>query len=208
MKLSDFLEEIAFGELYDLSFAKNGEIVDERKAMVVIKVNDVLTNLYNKYILDMRPAVIDTSIKQLHYTYDNPNSVQIVYAEPINWDRLDIYKTEGHLTIRGNTLRFNRTPKVDVYNIWYQWSPSRLKTNPAAGGFDNQIVSVPMILLPLVRTLVASAIYINMNNELQKKTGIELANASQYMIADLENMGVLKTSVDYDNIVFMKNGFK
>lgn len=208
MKLTDFFEEIAMGELYDLAFAKNGEILDDKKPLVTIKLNDVLTNLHNKYILQLREDVIDTSVKQNWYMYDNDNSVQIVYLEPMSWDDTTIYKHKDMLSIRGNSLHFLKPPNENAYRITYHWKPDRLQINPAKSGFDKQVVSIPDTLIPLVRTQVASAIFMNMNNELQKKTGVELANLAQFMIVDLETMGILNTAVDYENRQFLKNGFK
>lgn len=208
MKLHEFLEELALGELMDTSMSVNGEIKDDKQPNIVIKLNDVLNHLHTKYIMKLVPAYIDTFIKELTYTYVNPNSVQIVYVRPTEWDYSKIYHHHEHMVIRGNTISFNVKPTANLFDIWYQWKPTRLNINPAKGSFLDQEVNMPDTLRPLVRTLVAAQVFMSMNGELHKKTAVELTNLAQYMMLDLEHMSILNTSVDYQNNQFFKNGFK
>lgn len=208
MKLSDFLEEIAYSELSDISYAKGGMVNDENKPKVVIKLNDILTSLYTKYVIHTVEAVIPTVVKTFRYDLANPNSVRIIYVVPSSQDEADIYKNRDHLAIRGNSLVFLAHPKGNSFAITYQWKPTKLKINPATSNYNDQEVEIPEVLVPLVRTLVAAGLFTDMNGELHKNTGTQLFNRAQYMQAELEISGILNISVPYKNDQFVISGFK
>lgn len=207
MRLDQFMEEIAYGELSDLSMSEGATIKDDKKPLIVIKLNDVITNLYNKYIIRLVDDIIDTSVKMNTYQFINENSVQIVYVKPHEASLDEIYENRDYFRVQGNTLYFNKPPKADAFEIKYQYKPLRLRNNPATQGFLSQEVEVTEALLPLVRTLVAASIYNGMNGEMHKATAVGLRNDAEYMRVDLESMGVLVNSVDFKNRQFEKNGF-
>lgn len=209
MRLSDFMEELAYGELNDLSMAEGGSISPEKQPNVVIKINDVLNQLYIKYIIRLVATSLDTTIKSKSYTLMNPNSVRIVYVEPHVRNESDIYDNGDFFNLNGNTITFVRDtgPKANSFHLMYQFKPTRLILNPADKAYANQEIDMSPELIPLVRTMVASAIFTNMNGELHKKTGAELFNQAQFMQNDLELAGLLTTSVGFDSINFIKNGF-
>lgn len=207
MKLSDLLEELAYGELSDLSLAVNGEIKDESKPKLVIKINDVLQSLYTKYVIKFFEVDLDTTLKSYNYTITSENAVKILYIHPNVVNEAEIYRNNDQLSIRGNTVSFIKHPIANSFRVSYQWRPSKLKINPSITNFGNQQVDISPELLPLVKLLVASAIYTNMNGETHKKTGVDLFNQAQILQADLELTGVLNISVDFKNNQFRLNGF-
>lgn len=208
MKLSDFFEEIAYGELSDLSYAEGGMINDENKPKVTIRINDVLSKLHTKYVIRTGEAVVDTSIKDVRYQYANENSVRIIYVIPSPEDEVSLYKNNDHLAVVGNSLVFLAPPKGNSFPITYQWCPSKLAINPTTANYLDQEVDIPSVLVPLVRTLVASALFTGSNGELHKKTGAELFNQAQYIQAELEMSGILNISVPFKNNQFVISGFK
>lgn len=208
MKLADFFEEIAYSELADVPFAKGGMVNDENKPKVTIKLNDVLSSLYTKYVIRTEDDLIPTLVKALRYDYANLNSTRIIYVVPAVADLDTIYKNNDHLAIQGNSLVFLAPPVGNSFAITYQWKPTKLKIIPSVSNFDAQEVDIPSVLVPLVRTLVASGIFSDMNGELHKKTGIELFNRAQYMQAELEMSGILNISVPFKNNQFVISGFK
>lgn len=208
MKLSDFFEEIAYGELSDLSYAEGGMINDENKPKVVIRINDVLSKLHTKYVLRTEEAVIDTSVKDTRYSYANENSIRIIYVVPSPEDEASLYRNNDNLAVVGNSLVFLAPPKGNSFPITYQWCPSKLAINPTTTDYLDQEVNVPSVLVPLVRTLVASALFTGSNGELHKKTGAELFNQAQYIQAELEMSGILNLSVPFKNNQFVISGFK
>lgn len=209
MRLTDFMEELAYGELNDLSLAEGGMIAPEKQPNIVIKVNDILSQLHVKYIIKLVATTLDTSVKSKSYTLVNPNSVRIVYVRPNVVDEADIYNNGDHFVLSGNTLTFNRDtgPIANAFHVMYQYKPNRLIINPADKAYAGQIIDLSPEIIPLVRTLVASSVFTNMNGELHKKTGAELFNLAQFMQNDLETAGVLITSVGFDSDTFFKNGF-
>ena len=208
MKLSDFFEEIAYGELSDFSYAEGGMINDENKPKVVIKINDHISALHTKYVIRTEEAVIDTSVKANRYIYPNANSTRIIYVVPAVEDQAAIYRNSDHLAVMGNSLVFLAPPKGDSFDITYQWQPSRLALIPTTADYLEQEVDIPLVLVPLLRTMVASSLFTDSNGELHKKTGIELFNRSQYMKAELEISGILNMSVPFKNNQFVISGFR
>ena len=208
MKLYEIFEELAYGEVSDLSMAQDGLIKEDQQAKVTIKINDTLLSLYTKYVIRLVDSQINTTTKALRYDFVNPNSVKIVYARPELPNPEAIYRNEDHFAIQGNSIVFKKLPEMNELNITYQWKPSKLKINPTSRGFLDQEMNIDPILAPLVRTLVASAIFNGMNGEAHKASGVGLYNQAQIMQAELEASGALTTSVAYENQRFYKNGFR
>ena len=208
MKLHEIFEELAYGEVSDLSMAQDGLIKEDQQAKVTIKINDTLLSLYTKYVIKLVDAQIITTTKALRYDFINPNSVKIVYAHPELPNPEAIYRNEDHFAIQGNSIVFKKLPEMDELSITYQWKPSKLKINPTSRGFLDQEVNIDPVLSPLVRTLVASSIFNGMNGEAHKASGVGLYNQAKIMQAELEASGALTTSVAYENQRFYKNGFR
>lgn len=207
MKLSEIFEELAYGELSDLSMCEGGEVKPESQPKIVIKLNDVLQSLYTKYVIKTEYMVLDTSIKALTYQLDDPHSVKIVYIQPNVVDDVEIYKNRDYFNVRGNTIVFIKEPIADTFNLTFQWKPLKLAVNPSTRRYLDQEVEIDPVIVPLVRLYVASAIFQGMNGELHKKTGIELLNQAQFVQADLELSGALAMSVGFANNRFKVNGF-
>lgn len=201
------LEELAYGELSDLSLAENGEIKPDSVPKIVIKLNDVIQSLFTKYVIKTLDVDIDTTIKGYNYTINSENAVKIVYIYPNLVNEVDIYKNNDQFSVKGNTITFIKYPVANSFRVTYQWKPSKLKINPAVSRFGDQIIDLDSALVPLVKLLVASAIFSNMNGELHKKTGVELFNQAQILQNDLELAGNLNIAVDFNNNRFRANGF-
>lgn len=208
MLLSELFEELSYGELSDLTMSSvKGTIKEEEQPKIVIKLNDVLTNLYSKYVIKLEYAILNTTIKTTSYSLDPKNSVRIVYVEPEVEKEEDIYKNKDEFNVQGNTLIFKKAPVANSFAVRYQWKPSRLKINPTAPRFLDQRIPLDPVLLPLVRTQVAAGIFQNMNGEAHKNTGVNLQNQAQFLISDLEISGILNNSVDFENNRFRINNF-
>ena len=176
MKLSEIFEELAYGELSDLSMVSDGQIKPDQQAKVVIKLNDALVTLFTKYVIKVVDTTLSTAIKQLNYVFTNDNCVKIVYIVPNLPNEEAIYKNNDQFAIQGNKITFLKAPIADSFGLSYQWKPSKLKINPTIQGFLAQEVDIDSSLVPLVRTLVASAIFTGMNGEAHKATGVALYN--------------------------------
>lgn len=208
MLLSELFEELSYGELSDLTMSSvKGTIKEEEQPKIVIKLNDVLTNLYSKYVIKLEYAILNTIIKTTSYSLDPKNSVRIVYVEPEVEKEEDIYKNKDEFNVQGNTLIFKKAPVADRFAVRYQWKPSRLKINPTEPRFLDQRIPLDPVLLPLVRTQVAAGIFQNMNGEAHKNTGVNLQNQAQFLISDLEISGILNNSVVFENNRFRINNF-
>lgn len=208
MLLSELFEELSYGELSDLTMSSvKGTIKEEEQPKIVIKLNDVLTNLYSKYVIKLEYAILNTTIKTTSYSLDPKNSVRIVYVEPEVEKEEDIYKNKDEFNVQGNTLIFKKAPVANSFAVRYQWKPSRLKINPTEPRFLDQRIPLDPVLLPLVRTQVAAGIFQNMNGEAHKNTGVNLQNQAQFLISDLEISGILNNSVDFENNRFRINNF-
>lgn len=207
MKLSEFLEELAYGELSDLSMVSNGQIKPEMLPKVVIKINDVIQSLYSKYVIKTVNIDLDTTIKSFSYTISGDNIVQIVYIHPNLVDEAEIYRNNDQLSIKSKTITFIKHPVANSFHITYQWRPTKLKISPATPRFEDQLVELDYALVPLVKLLVASSIFGNMNGELHKKTGVELFNQAQILQNDLELTGILNIAVEFKDNRFKVNGF-
>lgn len=209
MRLADFMEELAYGELSDLSHAEDGMVIAERQPGIVIKVNDVLNQLYIKYIIKLVATTLVTTVKTKSYTLIEPNSVRIIYVRPDAPDDTTLYERNDRFVLSGNTITFDRDegPISNLIHIMYQYKPNKLILNPANPAYKDQEIDLPSELVPLARTLVASSVFTNMNGELHKKTGAELFNQAQFMQNELELAGILVTSVGFDSNTFFKNGF-
>ena len=207
MKLIEFFEELAYGELSDLSMNEgDGVIRAKDQPKIVIRLNDVLNHLHTKYVIQQRSGVLDTQVKRTRYEFINPNAVRIVYIEPVVADPADIYKNYDKLAVQGTTVTFLKPPEANSFNLSYQWRPMKLKINPAENRFGDQEIEIDPTLVPLVRLLVAANIFTSMNGETHKATGIGLTNQTQMMIAELEMSGVLNISANFQNTVFKRNG--
>ena len=208
MLLSELFEELSYGELSDLTMSSvKGTIKEEEQPKIVIKLNDVLTNLYSKYVIKLEYAILNTTIKTTSYSLDPKNSVRIVYVEPEVEKEEDIYKNKDEFNVQGNTLIFKKAPVANSFAVRYQWKPSRLKISPTEPRFLDQRIPLDPVLLPLVRTQVAAGIFQNMNGEAHKNTGVNLQNQAQLLISDLEISGILNNSVDFENNRFRINNF-
>lgn len=210
MKLNEFFEEIAYGELSDLALAEGGEIKPQSQPLLTIKLNDALLALHTKYVLRLEDLPLTGAIPAGTTRWDlsNPHAVRIIYVD-INKDTDDgFYKFNGKYSIKGNTIYFLEPGSYTISGLKYQWKPLKLLTNPAKNGFLNQEIDVDPVIIPLVRTQVAASVFLGMNGELHKKTGMDLHNFSQILQADLESSGILNTSVGFADNQFEKNGFK
>lgn len=207
MQLGDLFEELAYGELSDANMAENGDIKPEQQPKVVIKLNDVLTDLYTKYVIKTVTVSLDTRIKSKQYSLASNNLVKILYVHPELLTEEQIYKNNDQFRIDGPRILFVKPPIASDFEVVYQWKPLKFGLNPGVSNFKKQELGFPSELGALVRTRIASAIFQNMNGELHKKTGVEMFNQAQFLQQDLEMSGALTTSVDYKNSQFMRNGF-
>lgn len=207
MLLSDFLEELAISELSDLFMADNGEINPNDQAKVVVQINDVLSDLYTKYVIKTTDYTLSTAVKALNYTVPEANSVRIIYIMPIVPELETLYTNNDQFDLMGNRITFKKLPKADSFSLVLQYKPSRLSIRVNDPTFLTQEADIPSVLVPLVRTLVASNLFGNSNAELHKKTAVELFNKAQFMKAELEASGALVTTVGFRNNRFKLNGF-
>lgn len=208
MEITEFFDEMAYGELSDLSLAEGEEIKATAKPKLIIALNDALLGLYTKYVLRLVdiPLVLVPTSKT--YAVEPENSVRIVYASPLlERDYDDPYHKPNYFMIRDNQLIFNDFPTITQFKLTYQWKPSKLKVNPATPNFERQVIQSDPVIMPLVRTLVAAEIFGNMGNENHKAIGIGLMNKAQFMKAEMESSGILNTSVMFENRKFQTNGF-
>lgn len=213
MLLSEFFEELAYGELSDLSMAASlGEIKAEYQPKIVIKLNDFLTNLYTKYTLRLVdvdiPTIAEYPVYNLPYAHIR-NSVRIVYAKPAYLGS-DIDSFNSYIDtfrIIGNSLVFDKRPAVPYYSVKYQWRPTKMDINPATDGYLSQEIDLEEVVVPLVRVSVASGIFQSMNGEAHKATGMELFNQAQFMVNDLETQGILNKGALFQNNQFITNNF-
>ena len=208
MQITEFFDEMAYGELSDLSLAEGEEIKATAKPKLIIALNDALLELYTKYVLRLVdvPLVLVPTSKT--YAVEAENSVRIVYAAPVlQRDYDDLYHKPNYFNIRGNQLIFTEFPTITQFGLTYQWKPSKLKVNPATPNFERQVIEADPTIMPLVRTLVAAAIFNNMGSEAHKAIGIGLLNKAQFMKAEMESSGILNTNVMFENRRFQANGF-
>lgn len=216
MLLKEMFEELALGELTDTSYSEDGAIPPTHQARIVLRLNSTIQHIARKYLLAVRDAVLDTSVKTTVYTLSLVQAPGLVRILDVTLPRVSSLSSEGLnqalqpelLNFEANTVRFLVPPQADRFDVIYQAVPARLATNPAASGFLDQNLNIPEELRDYVRIWTAADIFAGGNSEPQKKTGAELANKAEFLRNDLEMAGFLKTSLQFTRDLLAENGFK
>ena len=237
MYLSDLFKQLSFGQLSNLSLSGNGSgvIVGEQKPKIVNMANEGLLKLYSKFILDEKTLVLNLTNGTARYNLTKANSVYgadvsnpngyIIDTEenpflgdvvrvlaahdsfgldvPLNDDQANI----SVFTPAPEAVQIRQAPNniraLTGLMLTYQAKHPELDVE----GEDDQLIELPDVLEPALRSYVAYMIFSGMNGPDNSAKAAE--HMSQYEATCMEviDKDLVSSSYSRTNSRFSRNGW-
>lgn len=190
MNLGELKRQIAFGELSNLVWAKDGELVDKYDAYVTEFVYEALNILYDKYNIKQEAVYLEPIEGKQDYEISNEHLMSGQDLDPTYDQYLwlpnqtkfdsDILKITGVIDFMGRGLLLNDryaknslfTPKYNVLqipallvNAGHEFEIQLAMAHPSFENGDESTIEIPVPYIPAVRAYVAYLVHSNLNTE-------------------------------------------
>lgn len=214
MKLKDLFNELAVGELSNMSFAKTGVIDTSAHPKVVSAINVALNDIFSRIPLAEKEVLVETLdwknlyyIRKEHARMDTtPGFLKYILDTPANPFTGDLVKVLGVTNEVGDPLpmndaeqwasvflptfdsvQFNHPGFKQVFSVQYQALHPKLVTN--GEDYLEQAIRIPSVLVDMVKLKTASTILAPMGGQTEtlKAQSLEASYETRHNSLVLKN---------------------
>lgn len=235
MIVDDLFQELALGELSNLSLSENGTIIPQKRPQIIVYANEGLLALHSRFVLkekdvlvEMREGVTNYHLLKRYaisqYDEDNPpNRWDLPYimdtvAEPFEEDVIKILSAYNSYGIRlplddqeSRLSVFN--PQGNVLQVPFPIPGQAISLEYQAEhpkldhcNCDDEIV-LPNVLKPALKAYIASKVFMHMNTSENTAKGHEHMMLYENICLDVVEKDLVNSSSSTTNTVFNQRGW-
>ncbi len=237
MILAELFKQLSFGQLSNLAISGNGSgvIVGEQKPKIVSMTNEALLKLYSKFILNEKTLVLNLTNGTARYSLtranavygsdvDNPNGyiidtednpflgdvIRVLAAHdsfgvpvPLNDDQANISVFTPAPEAVQIRYAVNNTRAISGLMLTYQAKHPELDVDDD----DEQIIELPDVLEPALRSYVAYSVFSGMNGPDNSAKAAEHLSQYEATCAEVIDKDLVSSSYSRTNTRFNRNGW-
>lgn len=233
MNLNELYRRLSYGELSNLSISgeASGTIIEEKRPSIILIANEGLQELFKRFVLRERVAIIEQQEGRVSYRLEPMYSVfnskvsgyrypYIVDSEdnPFDYAVIKILQVYDHY---GNELPVNDrddscsvfTPQGNVLEVPNPQAGIPLTVNfqtfgtPILGDELDETIDIPVVLEKALTSYIAGHILGNMNTQESNAKSQEHLLRFEAICAEAEDKDLLSNSTVPSNTKFEKRGW-
>ncbi len=237
MNVTELLNDLAIGELSNLSMAEGNTILPAKVPQIIKYANEGLLRLYTKFLLKENDLILETRVgttyyhllKRFAYTqYDESNP-------PAEWDmpyimdlgkepfKEDVIKVLGVYDFNGVAVPLNDTeqrrsvftPQALMLQVPNPRDGETLSVQYQAKhdvipvtDYSDIVITLPEVLRSALNAYIASKVYMHMNTAETTAKGQEHSIIYEVLCQDAIDMDLVSTSSSTTNTKFQIRGWK